>query len=86
MFQHGMINLNYRMDHNLYQSIPKLCLEYYKKHETFADNSPIIICISKTENGITFKIKTEQYLKRLTLEIIKLLGSTENEITKYKKW
>ena len=33
---------------------------------------------------ITFKIKTGYYLERLTLETMKLLGSTENKITKDK--
>ena len=40
--------------------------------------------ISKIENRITFKIKTGNYLRLLTLEIVKLLGSTEKKISKYK--
>ena len=33
---------------------------------------------------ITFKIKTGYYLERLTLETMKLLGSTKSKITKDK--
>ena len=41
--------------------------------------------MSKIENRITFKIKTGHFLELLTPETLKLLGSTENEITKDKK-
>ena len=40
--------------------------------------------VNKIENGITFKIKTGYYLELLTPETMKLLGSTENKITKDK--
>ena len=40
--------------------------------------------MNKTENVITFKIKTGYYLELLTPEIMKLLGSTENKITRDK--
>ena len=36
----------------------------------------------KTENRITFKIKTGNYLERLTSETMKLLGSTKSKINK----
>ena len=36
------------------------------------------------EKRITFKIKTGYYIELLTPGIMKLLGSTENEITKNK--
>ena len=52
-----------------------------KKHETAADNPPI-----RTENRITFKIKTEHHLELLTIETMKLLGSTQSKITKNKKF
>ena len=42
------------------------------------------ICANKIENRITFKIKTGYYLELLTPETMKLLGSTENKITKDK--
>ena len=37
------------------------------------------------EKRITFKIKTVYYLKLLTSETMKLLGSTKNKINKDKK-
>ena len=47
-----------------------------------ANNPSIRIHINKTENRIAFKIKTGYYLEFLTPEIMKLLGSTNNKITK----
>ena len=44
----------------------------------------IKIYANKIENGIMFKIKTAHYLELLTPETMKLLGSTENKITKDK--
>ena len=52
-----------------------------KKHN---DNPPIRIYVNRTENRITFKIKSGYYLELLTPETIKLLGSAENKITKDK--
>ena len=43
------------------------------------------IYINKIENSIIFKIKDGYSLELLTKETMKLLGSTENEITKDKK-
>ena len=43
------------------------------------------IYVNKIENRIRFKIKTGYYLEFLTPETMKLLGSTENKITKDKK-
>ena len=40
--------------------------------------------INRIENIITFKIKKGYYLELLTLETMKLLGSTESKITKDK--
>ena len=42
------------------------------------------INVDKTESRITFKIKSGQSLELLTRETLKLLGSTENKITKDK--
>ena len=39
---------------------------------------------NKLENRITFNIKNGYYLERLTLETIKLFGSTKSKITKDK--
>ena len=41
-----------------------------------------MIYLNKIENRITFKIKKGYYLKLLTLETMKLLGSIRNKITK----
>ena len=54
------------------------------KHEKNIDNLSLRIYINKIENRITFKIKTGYYLELLTLETMKLLGSTENKITNDK--
>ena len=56
---------------------------YFKKHRETIDNLSIRIYGNKTENKITFKIKTGYYLEPLTPEIMKLLGSMENKIAKY---
>ena len=57
-------------------------LEYIiKTNQTVIDNHPIKIYVTKIENIITFKIKTAHYLELLTLEIMKLLRSTERKIT-----
>ena len=42
------------------------------------------ICVNKMENRITFRIKKVYSLERLLSETMKLLGSTENKITKEK--
>ena len=64
--QHGRTNLNYLMDHILYNGEK-------------AVNPSIRIYINKTENRIKFKIKTGYYLELLTPETIKLLGSTKSK-------
>ena len=56
---------------------------YFSKTEK-SENPSILIYVSKIENRITFKIKTGYYLKLLTPETMKLLGSTESKITKDK--
>ena len=52
-----------------------------KNHEENIDNTSIRLYVNKIENRITFKIKTGYYLKLLTPETMKLLGSTENKST-----
>ena len=60
-------------------------LEYIlKKYGEAVDEPSIRIYFNKTENRITFKIKTGYYLELLTPETMRLLGSTENKITKDK--
>ena len=57
---------------------------YLKKHGEKIDNPSITINVNKTENRITFKVKTGYYLKLFKSGTMKLFGSTENEITKDK--
>ena len=47
-------------------------------------NQRSMIYINKTENRVTFKIKTGYYLELLTSDTIKLLGSTKSKITNDK--
>ena len=55
-----------------------------KKHGENINKPPIQIYVNKIENRITFKIKNGYALELLTKETMKLLGSTENKITKDK--
>ena len=71
-----MKNLNYLMDQDF---------EYMeKKHGEKTVNPSIKIFTNKIENIITSKIKAGYYLKLLTPETMKLLGSTKSNITKDK--
>ena len=53
-----------------------------KKHGENIDNPSVNIYVNKIENRIRFKTKNGYSLELLTTEIIKLLGSTKNKITK----
>ena len=55
-----------------------------KKHGEDIDNPLVQIHANKIENRVTFKIKNGYGLELLTPEAMKLLGSTENKITKDK--
>ena len=68
-----MKNLNYLIDHILYQ-IFKIFQYILKKHGEKTVNSSIRIYRNKMENRITFKIKTGYYLELLTPKTMKLLG------------
>ena len=57
-----------------------------KKYGENTDKPSVQIYVNKTENRITFKIKNEYNFELLTKETMKLLGSTENKITKKQKW
>ena len=48
-----------------------------KKHGENTNNPSVGIYVNKTENTITFKIKTGYYFELLTPETLKLLGSTD---------
>ena len=51
-----------------------------KKHETLTENPPIQIYQNKIKNRIFFKIKTGYKLELLTLETMKLVGSTKRDV------
>ena len=55
-----------------------------KKHGENTNKPAILIYVNKIENRVTFKIKDGYSLELLTKETLKLLGSTENKITKDK--
>ena len=78
-----MMNLNYQMDLILHQ-IFKIILSVFKKHGESLDKPSVWIYVNKIENRVTFKIKNGCSLELLTLETMKLLGSTQNKITKDK--
>ena len=72
------------MDHILYQIFKIILSIFKKKHGEDIDKSSVQIYVNKIENSITFKIKNGYSLELLTPETMKLLGSTENKITKDK--
>ena len=80
------MNLNYQMDHILYQIFKTILGIFLKKHNEDINKPSIRIYVNKIENRITFKIKTGYYLELLTPETIKSLASAKNKITKDKKW
>ena len=55
-----------------------------KKHGKDIDKPSVQIHVNKIENRVTFKIKNGYSLELLTPETMKLLGSTENKVTKDK--
>ena len=55
-----------------------------KKHGEDVDKLSVRIYVNKIEDSVTFKIKNAYTLELLTPETMKLLGSTENKITKDK--
>ena len=55
-----------------------------KKYETLTENPPIQIYANKIKNRIIFKIKSGYKLGLLTLETMKLLGSTKKAVDKDK--
>ena len=56
-----------------------------KKHGEDIDKPSVQIYVNKIENRVTFKIKNGYSCELLTPKTMKLLGSTENKITKDKK-
>ena len=55
-----------------------------KKHEIIADNLPVQLYTNKIKNRIVFKIKTGYKLELLSLETMKLLGSTKKDVDQDK--
>ena len=55
-----------------------------KKHGEDIDEPSVQLYVNNIENRVKFKIKNGYSLELLTSETMKLLGSTENEITKDK--
>ena len=55
-----------------------------KKCNTLAENLPIQMYPKKIKNRIVFKIKTGYKLELLSLETMKLLGSSKKDIDKDK--
>ena len=72
------------MDCILYQIFKIILSTFKKKDEENIDNPSVKIYVNKIENRITFRIKNGYSLELLTPETMKLLGSTENKITKDK--
>ena len=72
------------MDHILYQIFKIILSILKKKHGEDIDKTSIQIYVNKIEKMVTFKIKNGYSLELLTLETMKLLGSTKNKITKDK--
>ena len=64
--------------------IQDYCEYILKRHGENTDNLSIKIYANEKENRITFKIKSRYQLELLTPETMKLLGSTEDKITKDK--
>ena len=71
------------MDYILYQ-ISTTILNVSYKHEEKTNNPSVKIYINKTENRITYRIKTRYYLELLTTETMRLLGITKSKTTKNK--
>ena len=53
-----------------------------KKHGENTDKPSVQIYVNKIEDSVKFKIKDGYSVERLTPETMKLLGRTENKITK----
>ena len=58
----------------------------FKKHGQDINKPSLQIYLNKIENTVTFKVKNGHSLELLIPETMKLLGSTENNITKEITW
>ena len=75
-------NLNYLMDHILYQIFKIILNLFFKKRKMVTDNPSVRININKIDYRTTSKIKTGYYLELIRPETMKLLGSIKSKITK----
>ena len=82
--QKGMMNLNCRMDRIVCQIFKIISNTFKKKHGENTNKLSVEIYVNKIENRVTFKIKNGYSLELLTPKTMKLLGITENNITKDK--
>ena len=55
-----------------------------ENRNTIANNTPVQIYVNKTKNRVVFKIKLGCKLELLSLETIKLLGCTKNDVDQDK--
>ena len=79
-------NDKFDLPDGFYIKYSRLFWVYLKKEHGENLNKPSAkICLNKIENRTTFKIKNKYSLELLTPETMKLLGSTQNKITKDKK-
>ena len=74
-----MKNLNYLIEHIIYQIFNIILNISLKKHEKVADNTSISKCVNKIENRIIFRFERGYFLKLLSPESMKLLRSTERK-------
>ena len=72
------------MDHGSVWDIQDYFEYILKKHGESTDKPSLQIYVNKIENRVTFKIKDGYSVELLTPETMKLLGRTENKITKEK--
>ena len=61
-----------------------LMINSHQEHETLTENPSVQIYVNKIKNRTVFKIKTGYKLELLTLETMKLLGSTKKDVEKDK--
>ena len=84
LLQLGMILLIYLVDHISFQTFKIILNTSLKKHETIADNSPVQIYGNKIKIRIVFKIKTGCKFELLSLETMRLLGSSKKDVDQDK--
>ena len=72
------------MDRIQYQIFKIILSIFKKKHGEDIDKPSVQIYVNKIKNRVTFKIKNGYSFEFLTPETMKLLGITENKVTKDK--